>query len=428
MVRFGFSSVLAAATALLAGVVSAAPASELVQRQGAAAWPNGPLHTEGRWMKDASGNTVTYAGANWPGHGEIMIPEGLQYQSVEYIVSKLKSAGFNAIRLTYAIQMIDEIYDNGGVDIPLDKAFVQGLGQVNGTRLLAQFLSKNPQFTAKSTRLQVFDAVAAELAKQQMYIHLDNHISRGKWCCGASDNNAFWGDLDFHPGNWTRGLAYMAAHGKAWPALMSSALRNEPREPTSGPAKSTYNWETLYKYVKQGAAAINKANPDLLIFISGLNYDTFVTPIVRGQALSPGQTRFAWSDFAGFEDKLVLEIHNYDNNQGSCSALRNNLYNNGFEAHSDSAVNKFPVLLTEYGFPMDATTWQRVYASCIAQFTADNKAGFFIWVIVGSYYTREGIQDYDEGWGVLNHDWSDWRSPSYVQNQLIPQIRGTLAQ
>lgn len=428
MVRFGFSSVVAAATALLAGVASAAPASELVQRQKAAAWPNGPLHTEGRWMKDASNKTVTYAGANWPGHGEVMIPEGLQYQSVEFIVSKLKSVGFNAIRLTYAIQMIDEIYDNGGVDIPLDKAFAQGLGQNNGTRVLQQFLSHNPQFTAKSTRLQVFDAVAAECAKQQIYVHLDNHISRGMWCCGAGDNNAFWGDRDFNPANWTRGLAYMAAHGKAWPALMSSALRNEPREPSSGPAKANYNWETLYKYAKQGAAAINKANPDLLIFISGLNYDTTVAPIVRGQALSPGQTRFARSDFAGFENKLVLEIHNYENNQGSCSALQNNLFNNGFEAHRDSAVNKFPVLLTEYGFPMDATTYRGVYASCIAQFTAANKAGFFIWVIAGSYYTRQGTQDFDEAWGVFNRNWSDWRSPSYVQNQLIPQIKGTLTQ
>lgn len=41
--------------------------------------------------------------------------------------------------------------------------------------------------------LKVFDAVAAELAKQQIWVHLDNHISKAMWCCGASDGNAWFG-------------------------------------------------------------------------------------------------------------------------------------------------------------------------------------------------------------------------------------------
>ena len=37
---------------------------------------------------------------------------------------------------------------------------------------------------------QVFDAVVAECFKQQIYVHLDNHISKGMWCCGETDGNA----------------------------------------------------------------------------------------------------------------------------------------------------------------------------------------------------------------------------------------------
>lgn len=37
-----------------------------------------------------------------------MVPEGLQYQSVETIVSKIKSLGMNSIRLTYATELIDQ--------------------------------------------------------------------------------------------------------------------------------------------------------------------------------------------------------------------------------------------------------------------------------------------------------------------------------
>jgi hypothetical protein len=199
----------------LASLSAAAPNSspfaqdELSRR---ADWPNGPFVTSGRWILDASGKNVTYAGANWPGHADVMIPEGLQYQSIESIVQKIKSLGMNAVRLTFAIQMVDEIYANGGNDITIQKAFVQALGQANGTRVLNQVLAKNPQFSATTTRLQVFDAVAAELAKQQIYLHLDNHVSKAMWCCSSTDGNSWWGDTYFSVANWTRGLAYMANH------------------------------------------------------------------------------------------------------------------------------------------------------------------------------------------------------------------------
>jgi hypothetical protein len=35
--------------------------------------------------------------------------------------------------------------------------------------------------------------VATELAKQQIWVHLDNHISKAMWCCGADDGNAWFG-------------------------------------------------------------------------------------------------------------------------------------------------------------------------------------------------------------------------------------------
>jgi hypothetical protein len=46
--------------------------------------------------------------------------------------------------------------------------------------------------------LQVFDAVAAELAKQEIWVHLDNHVSKAQWCCGADDGNAWFGGGYMH--------------------------------------------------------------------------------------------------------------------------------------------------------------------------------------------------------------------------------------
>jgi hypothetical protein len=193
-------------TAALSGLASAVP------RKCAAAWPNGPFVTSGRYVLDASGTNVTYAGVNWPGAADVMIPEGLQYQPISTIVGRIKSLGMNAIRLTYAIEMIDQIYENGGKDIPISTALTEALGATNGTKVLNEILTQNPQFTASTTRLQVFDAVAAECAKQKIYVHLDNHISKGMWCCSTGDGNAWWGDTYFSVANWTRGLSYMADH------------------------------------------------------------------------------------------------------------------------------------------------------------------------------------------------------------------------
>ncbi|KAB5542501.1 glycoside hydrolase superfamily [Coniochaeta sp. 2T2.1] len=418
MVKLAFLSALAAALTLSYAAPASTPAAA------AAAWPNGPFVTSGRWIRDASGTNVTYAGANWPGAADVMIPEGLQYQSIETIVAKIKSVGMNAIRLTYAIEMIDQIYSNGGKDVPISTALTKALGATNGAKVLAQIIAKNPQFSASTTRLQVFDAVAAECAKQQIYVHLDNHISKGMWCCSTNDGNSWWGDTYFSTANWTRGLNYMANHGKSWPNLMSMALRNEPREPSLAAAKATYNWRDWYGFIKQGSEAIHSANPDVLIFLSGLGFDTTLTPVVQGTALTPGTGKFNLADFPGYANKLVLELHNYENGATSCTSLQNNLNGNGFSA---LGANKFPVMLTEFGFQMDASTWKGVYASCLASYLPAQKAGWFIWVLSGSYYIRSGTQDYEESWGLLNHDWSAWRSPAYVTGALTTMVKNTLS-
>lgn len=409
---------------------SAAPSPPLADRQ-ADSWPYGPFVTSGTSMVNAQGQNITYAGVNWPGAADVMIPEGLQYQSIETIVDKIKSLGMNSIRLTYAIEMIDQIYDNDGVDIPLDTAFTDALGATNGPQVLDQVLANNPSFSASTTRVEVFEAVAAECARQQVYVHLDNHISRGEWCCNSGDGNSWWGDTYFDVDNWTRGLAYMADRGRDWTALTSMSLRNELREPTNDPdlAAESYNWEDWYMYVRQGADAIHDANADVLIFLSGLNFDTYLTPVVQGTALTPGSATFDPADFVGYADKLVLELHNYQSSASSCDDLSADLYDDGYQAlHPDDAgaAHVFPVVLTEFGFSQDDTTWQGVYATCIASYLSEQRAGWFIWVLGGSYYIRSGEQDFDEYWGLLTHDWSDWRSPSYIDGGLTPLVQNTV--
>ena len=119
------------------------------------AFPDLPFVVKGSDMVNTQGEVVKVAGTNWPGHNDMMVPEGLQYKSIEEIVADIKSLGMNVIRLTYAIEMIDQIFDNNGDDVDLQTAFTEGLGEDLGSTVLADVLSKNPQFTATSKRLEV---------------------------------------------------------------------------------------------------------------------------------------------------------------------------------------------------------------------------------------------------------------------------------
>ncbi|KAF3059993.1 putative beta-galactanase protein [Daldinia childiae] len=396
-----------------------------------ATWPNGPFVTSDRWIHDATGSTVTYVGVNWPGSLDTMIPEGLQYQSIESIISRVKSLGMNTIRLTYATEMIDQYYDNGETDVTIQKALTDALGQDGGKAVYDKIITNNPSFNTKTTRLQIYDAIADECAKQEIYVHLDNHISKAGWCCSPLDGNSWWGDEFFNIENWARGLSFMATHGKTWPSLTSMSLRNELRIPLNNLtfASSSYSWERWYTYIKQGSSAIHKANEDVLIFLSGLDSDLDLSPVVNGTALTPGSATFNKDDFSGFANKLVLELHAYDNIFGpgpsNCTTVQVKLFNAGFKALTDEAENQFPVVLTEFGLVQNGTSAQDPYVSCLLDYVPSANAGWMIWEIGGSYYIREGTQDHDESWGLLTHDWSDWRSSDFANNVLTPAAKRT---
>ncbi|KAF2436212.1 cellulase family protein [Tothia fuscella] len=390
---------------------------------------NLPLTTSGRWIKDNRGETVTYVGSNWPGHMSAMIPEGLQYQSIATIVGKIKGLGMNSIRLTYATEMVDDILDRGGQgNLPLKASLIKGLGERNGSDIFQKVIRKNPSFTEKTTRLEIFDAIAAECEKQGIILHLDNHISKAMWCCDTKDGNSWPGDQFYDSEKWKRGWRFMANHTRSWSAMASVGLRNELRSPDNNAAlkSKSYNWSDWYDLVKSCAEGVSAANPNLLVFLSGLGFDTDLGPIPTGGDLGGGKV-YRKSDFA--KDKVVLELHNYQNREGDCSKIKGGMVRNGWNAlnsNNPAVKNVFPVVMTEFGFEQDPKAAATVYATCLKDFFVSNRAGWMYWVFAGSYYNRQNNHDSDEKWGMLNHDWSDWRSPAVIQTYFKPMIRGTL--
>jgi hypothetical protein len=218
----------ATAGLLLVSLTAAAPSSALKRAASTL-----PLSTKGRDIIDANGDVFHFMSTNWPGHQEIMIPEGLQHSSVEDIVSWFPKLGLNSVRMPFAIEMVDDHLENSP-DQTLEKSVLNAIPGTNGTDVLNSILEKNPQFTKNTTRLQVWNAVGKELSRQGVIIHLDNHVSKAFWCCGDDDGNGWFGEKDFDVEKWKRGLAFMTKFVSNGEHLDQGGDADEPRERKTG--------------------------------------------------------------------------------------------------------------------------------------------------------------------------------------------------
>lgn len=201
------------------------------------------------------------------------------------------------------------------------------------------------------------------------------------------------------------------------------------------------------------AKAVHAANPELLVFLSGLNYDTEIAPLVSGLDLGDG-LQFDLDDFEmSLQRKLVYELHDYSFFQEftDCPSFDAALDGFGFYVADEKATNvtnRLPLVVTEFGFdPDDYTT---LFAQCLKALLARTRVGWTMWDISGSYYIREGIQDFDEYWGkctsfacyilclcgtgltaefwlgLLEKDWTGWRNESTITDYYLPLIDATL--
>ncbi|KAK3346501.1 beta-1,6-galactanase [Lasiosphaeria hispida] len=423
-------------------------------------WPHGPFSTSGRDIINALGETVTWAGVNWPLSGESMVPEGLEWLSADEILSKVSSVGFNFIRIRrgtvrgYAIQMIDEIYDHGGVDVTLQASLVSALGATNGTRVATAIVANNVAlgWTLDTPRFKIFSDITRLAARRGIFIHPDAHVSKAQWCCSHTDGNAWFGDANFQTRNWTRALTYVANWAKNQTNVVSMSLRNEPRESWTVPTLN-YNWHTFVGNMTAGANAVHAANPDLLITWSGMQFgedlsaltsrkNLLTAPCYKCTAIRDAYRRdpvyFALSNQT-WADKVVWELHLYptseDLDTGNCRMIEAGLYRNGFNAlgiqppaacnatlDCPAAPRLTPVILSEFGHQQDPTLDTDIVQNCLKEYTKRYSVSWSMWSLAGSYRIREGVQGFGDAWGLTSYNWTGWRYPSGVESHWRPWV------
>ncbi|KAK2614492.1 hypothetical protein N8I77_001312 [Diaporthe amygdali] len=415
-------------------------------------WPYGPFSTKGRDIVNARGDVITWAGVNWPMSGETMVPEGLEWASVEEILDDVASVGFNFLRMGYAIEMIDQIYDREGDDVPLEVAMIQALGYVNGTKVTNEIIKKNPSWTRETTRFEIWGDIAKAAATKGLFVHPDVHVGKAQWCCSHIDGNAWFDDVNFNTTNWLRGLSYVANWAKDHPNIVSMSLRNELRE-SWNVTDLYYNWQTLVGNMSAGSDAIHESNPDLLITWSGLQYDEdlsaliskkniLTAPCYKCTAIVDAYRRdpvYFDLDSYPWADKLVWELHLYGSSEdvdtGTCAIIEAGLYRNGFNAlgidppaacnitnDCPPAQRITPVVLTEFGHGQDPTMYNATLQSCLQDYTKKHGISWAMWSLAGSYRIRSGTQGLIDTWGLTNFNWTGWSFPEGIEEYWKPWV------
>ncbi|KAK7318680.1 hypothetical protein RJT34_03385 [Clitoria ternatea] len=362
----------------------------------------GVLHTNSRWIVNEDGQRVKLACVNWVSHLEPVVAEGLSKQPLDVISKGIKSMGFNCVRLTWPILLIT---NDSFASLTVRHSF-QNLGLLQS---IAGFQTNNPSIVDLPL-IQAFQAVVKSLGDNNVMVILDNHITQPGWCCGSTDGNGFFGDKNFDPNQWILGLTKMATLFKGVSTVVGMSLRNELR----GPKENENDW---FRFMVKGAEAVHAANPDVLVILSGLNFDTDLSFLQKRQVSLT------------FKGKLVFEAHRYGFTDGQAYVDGNpNQVCGKVTANIKKSVTflvdkGWPLFISEYGGDLRGTNVNdNRFLDCFIAILAEFDLDWAWWALVGSYYLRQGVIGMEEFYGLLSWDWSQVRNTAFLNRISTLQL------
>ncbi|KAL3501106.1 hypothetical protein ACH5RR_035555 [Cinchona calisaya] len=354
-----------------------------------------PLSTNSRWIVNESGQRVKLACVNWVTHLEVMVAEGLSKQPVDEISKSIVDMGFNCVRLTWPLFLFTN-------DTLASVTVRQSFQKLGLTESIAGFQANNPSIIDLSL-INAYQAVVASLANNNVMIILDNHISKPGWCCSNFDGNGFFGDQYFNPDLWIKGLIKVATMFNGITNVVGMSLRNELR----GPKQNINDW---YRCMQKGAETVHAANPDILVILSGLNYDKDFS-FLQQKPLS-----------LTFTGKLVYEVHWYGFSDGQAWATSNpnqvcgQVVNNIMRKAGFVLDQGYPLFVSEFGVDLRGTNVNdNRYLNCFMGWAAELDLDWALWTLVGSYYLREGAVGLNENYGIYNWNWCQTRNSSFLE-------------
>lgn len=175
--------------------------------------------------------------------------------------------------------------------------------------------------------------------------------------------------------------------------------------------------------MERGAEAVHEANPNVLVILSGLSFDTNLS-FLREQPVS-----------LSFTGKLVFEVHKYSfadtfewetkNPNEACGKMM-------------SELMKMSGFLLDQGFPLFVGEWginlvkqsesEQKYLNCFLAWAVEHDLDWALWTLVGSYTFKSGVVGSSEYFGLLNENWTQVRDKTFLQRISVIQspLQGNL--
>ncbi|WP_420311071.1 cellulase family glycosylhydrolase [Streptomyces sp. YS-B37] len=373
----------ATGAASAAGATAAAP--------GAGYW-----HTSGRQILDAAGQPVRIAGINWFGFETAnYVVHGLWSRDYKSMIDQMKSLGYNTIRLPYS----DDIFKSGTVPNSIDFS--------NGKNTDLQGLNS----------LQIMDKLVAYAGQDGLKVILDRHRP------DASAQSALWYTAAVPESTWIANLRALATRYAGQSTVVGIDLHNEPHDPACwGCGDVATDWRLA---AQRAGDAVLSVNPDLLIFVEGVQTYNGVSGWWGGNLMGAGQYPVQLS----VPNRVVYSAHDY-----ATSVAQQPWFSDpSFPANMPGVWDKYwgylfqqniaPVWVGEFGTTLASTVDQKWLTALVSYLrpTSTYGADSFSWTF-WSWNPNSG----DTG-GILKDDWQtvDTVKDGYLASIKAPAFPGT---
>jgi endoglucanase len=257
--------------------------------------------TQAGKILDRSGQELQVRGISHYGFNALILqPQFLWAMGWKEQIAQIKSLGFNAVRVPF---VPDTLYNN----TPVDQLSYIDAG-------------KNPELIGK-TPLQALDLWMAEADRQGLYLMLDFHsVSMQRqyphwFVSNPADFGLIYNKQAYTREHWLRDLAFVAKRYAGLPRFFAIDVYNEPNgivrwnKGDPNVTDPVYFWKPA---AEAAATAVLAANPDLLIFVQGIN-GNFDGREKSNIAMNWGEDfqPQAYDPLNIPADKLVLSPHTY---------------------------------------------------------------------------------------------------------------------
>ncbi|MFD8671465.1 cellulase family glycosylhydrolase [Streptomyces seoulensis] len=373
--------------ALLLAVAALIPLTT-VSAQAAAAPGAGPWHTSGRRLLDAQNQPVRMAGINWFGfETSNYVAHGLWSRDYRSMTDQMKSLGYNTIRLPYS----DDIFKGTAPN---------GISYANGLNSDLQGLNS----------LQVMDKIVDYAGSVGLKVILDRHRP------DSAAQSALWYTSAVPESTWISDLKALATRYRGNSAVVGIDLHNEPHDPACwGCGDQATDWRLA---AERAGNAVLAANPDLLIFVEGVQTVNGKSYWWGGNLAGAGAAPVRLD----VPNRLVYSAHDYATSVAQQPWFSDPSFPANMPAVWDEhwgylfKQNTAPVLLGEFGTTLQAGVDQKWLAALVDYLRPTGTAGAdsFAWTF-WSWNPNSG----DTG-GILK---DDWQSVDTVKDGYLASIK-----